>query len=189
MSYLPTRPITRRLIAVAATTAAACAVSSAAYASTATTAARTAPATSTCAAASLRVWVAVSHRSESAGTTYYPLDFTNTGRATCALSGYPVVSAISQGGGQLGSPAGHGLLLVAPLVILAPGATAHTTLAYHTGMVSAGGRCGPVGKAAKLRVFLSGLKPAAYAAFSFRACSHAGPVYLTVTQPIRAGVG
>jgi Protein of unknown function (DUF4232) len=184
MSYLPTRPITRRLVATAAATAAACAISSAAYASTA---AHTAPANVTCTAASLHVWVAVKQRSESSGSTYYPLEFTNTGATTCSMSGYPVVSAISRTGGQLGSPAGHGLLLVVPLVNLAPGATAHTTLAYHSGMVSAGGRCGSVDMATKLRVSLAGLKPATYATFGFRACSHAGPVYLTITQPIRAG--
>ena len=30
---------------------------------------------------------------------------------------------------------------------------------------------------------------AAYAAFSFEACSHAGPVWMTITEPITAGVG
>jgi hypothetical protein len=186
MSYLPTRPITRRLVAAAAVAVTTCTISTAAYASTA---APSAPATPGCTAASLRVWVAVSQRSESSGTSYYPLEFTNTGSTTCSLSGYPVVSAISRTGGQLGSPAGRGRLLVAPLVTLVHGATAHTTLAYHNGMVSAGGRCGSVDMAAKLRIYLAGLKPAAYATFGFRACSHSGPVYLTITQPIRAGVG
>jgi hypothetical protein len=54
-------------------------------------------------------------------------------------------------------------------------------------MVSAGGRCGSVGTAAKLRIYLDGLKGAAYPVLSVRACSHAGPVYLTVTEPIRKG--
>jgi hypothetical protein len=195
MSYLPHRRATRRLTAAAAVAVTACAISSAAYAATASPATHTAAATnaahatSVCTVASLRTWVATSLRTESAGITYYPLEFTNTSRSVCSLSGYPVVSAVSKTGSQLGSPAGHGMQLVVPLVILAPGGTAHTILAYRGGMVSAGGRCGSVGTAAKLRVYLEGLKGAAYPALSFRACSHTGPVYLTVVEAIRAGTG
>jgi hypothetical protein len=198
MSYLPHRPTTRRLTAAAAAAITACAISSAAYAATASPAAHTAPAAHAasvknaapgCTDASLRTWVATKLRTESAGVTYYPLEFTNTSRSVCSLSGYPVVSAVSKSGSQLGSPAGHGMQLVAPLVTLAPGQTAHTILAYRGRMVSSGGRCGSVGAAAKLRVNLDGLKGAAYPALSFRACSHAGPVYLTVVEAIRAGTG
>ncbi|HSZ28856.1 MAG TPA: DUF4232 domain-containing protein [Pseudonocardiaceae bacterium] len=42
--------------------------------------------------------IAVSQGSEAPGTSYYPLEFTNTGGHTCSLSGYPVVSAISRAG-------------------------------------------------------------------------------------------
>jgi hypothetical protein len=41
----------------------------------------------------------------------------------------------------------------------------------------------------ELRVYLAGQQRATYAAFGFQACSHAGHVYLTITEPIRAGVG
>jgi hypothetical protein len=99
------------------------------------------------------------------------------------------VSAISRAGVRLGSPAGRGLLTAAPRVVLAPGATAHTTLAYHDRLVSTGGGCGPVEEAFELRVYLAGQDHATYAAFGDQACSHAGPVYLTITQPVRAGVG
>lgn len=187
MSYLSTRRVTRRLTAAAAVAVTACTFSTVAYAATSSPAGRTAPTAPVCTAASLRTWVATSQRSESAGITYYPLNFTNISHSTCSMSGYPAVSALSKSGGQLGSSAGHGRLLVLRLVNLAPGATAHTTLAYHGGMVSSGGRCGSVDTAAKLRVSLTGLKGAAYATLGFRACSHAGPVYLTITQPIRAG--
>jgi hypothetical protein len=74
-------------------------------------------------------------------------------------------------------------------VVLAPGATAHTTLAYHGQLVSTGEGCGPVEGAFELRVYLAGQQRATYAAFGFQACSHAGHVYLTITEPIRAGVG
>jgi hypothetical protein len=187
MSYLPNRRVTRRLTTAAAVAVTACTISSAAYAATASPAAPAQNATSACTVASLHTWVATSLRTESAGITYYPLEFTNTSKSVCSLSGFPVVSAISKSGSQLGSTAGRGTQLVVPLVTLAPGHTAHTILAYRGRMVSAGGRCGSVGTAAKLRVYLAGLKGAAYPALGIRACSHSGPVYLTITEPIRAG--
>ena len=188
MSYLPARSITLRLFAAAVATAAAGVIASAAYAASAPDA-NAAPVIPACPGNAIGAWVAVSQGSQTSGTTYYPLEFTNTGGYTCSLSGYPVVSAISRAGNRLGSPAGRGRLTVAPRVVLAPGATAHTTLAYHGRLVSAGGGCGPVEGAFELRVYLAGQKRATYAAFGFQACSHAGPVYLTITEPIRAGVG
>jgi hypothetical protein len=139
--------------------------------------------------ASIGAWIAVGRGSDVSGTTDYPLEFTNLAGSTCALSGYPVVSAISRAGVQLGSPAGRGRLLAAPRVVLAPGATAHTTLAYHGQLVSTGGSCGTVEAASELRVYLAGQERATYAAFGLGACAGAGPVYLTITEPIRAGVG
>jgi hypothetical protein len=177
--------ITRRLVVAAATGT----IAVAAYAASSSPAADAAPAIPACAGTSIGARVAVSQGSEASGITFYPLDLTNTGRSTCSLSGYPAVSAITRAGAQLGSPAGRGLLTVAPRVVLAPGATAHTTLAYHGRLVNTGGGCGPVERAFELRVYLAGQHHPVYAAFGFRACSRPGHVYLTVTQPIRAGVG
>jgi hypothetical protein len=190
MSYLPARSSTRRLAAAGTAVAAAGVIASAAYAASASPAAHAAAVIPACTGTtSIGAWIAVGQATEAAGTTYYPLEFTNTGGYTCSLSGYPVVSAISGAGVRLGRPAGRGLLTAAPLVVLAPGATAHTTLAYHDRLVSAGGGCGPVDTAVELRVYPAGQTHATYAAFGFGACSHAGPVYLTITQPVRAGVG
>jgi hypothetical protein len=189
MSYLPARSINRLLFAAAAVAAAVGAVASPACAASSSPAAHAAPVIPVCTGTTIGAWLAVGRGSEASGTTYYPLEFTNTGGHTCSLSGYPVVSAISRAGVQLGSSAGRGLLTVAPRVVLAPGATAHTTLAYHGGLVSAGGGCGPVDTAFELRIYLAGQKHATYAAFGLQACSHAGRVYLTITEPIRAGVG
>ena len=189
MSYLPARSLTRRLFAVAAAAAAAGAIASPACAASSSPAVHAAPVISACAGPTIGAWIAVSQGSEASGITYYPLEFTNAGGQTCSLSGYPVVSAISRAGVQLGSPAGRGRLTVAPRVVLAPGATAHTTLAYHGGLVSTGGGCGPVATAFELRIYLAGQKRATYAAFGLQACSHAGPVYLTITEPVRAGIG
>jgi hypothetical protein len=189
MNYLPARSTARRLFATAAAAVAAGTIATAACAASSSPAARAAPVIPACTGTTIGAWIAVSQGSEASGTAYYPLEFTNTGGHTCSLSGYPVVSAISRAGVRLGSPAGRGLLTVAPRVVLAPGATAHTTLAYHGPLVSTAGGCGPVEGAFELRVYLAGQQRATYAAFGFQACSRAGHVYLTITGPIRAGAG
>jgi hypothetical protein len=187
MSHLTIRSMVGRLVTVAAAVVTASAISSVAYAAPAE---RAAPATVPCTGAGdLHLRIAGSQNDKAAGITYYTLDFTNTSRSTCSLSGYPYVSMISKKGSQLGSPAGRGLMTLAPLVRLAPGATAHTTLAYHRGMVSARRGCGPVANAFELRVYVAGQKLALYAAMGVHACSHSGQAYLTITQPFRAGAG
>src|ERR1700734_320214 len=197
MSHLPIRPTASRLITTAGAIVAACAIAPVACAAASssaaptTPAARTAPATNVCAGASdLRLRIPDGKGTKTDGITYYTLDFTNTTGSTCSLSGYPYVSVISRGGHQLGSPAGHGLMTIAPLIRLAPGATAHTTLAYQSGKVSAAVRdCGPVEQAYQLRVYVAGQKLALYAGWGFHACSRIGQVFLSVTQPFRAGAG
>jgi hypothetical protein len=187
MRHLPIRPMTSRLLTAAGAVAAACAISSTACAATYTPAARTSAASSTCAGATnLRLRIADSQVRATGGITYYTLNFTNTSGSACSLSGYPYVSLISRGGRQLGSPAGHGLMTIVPRVVLAPGATAHTTLAYHSGLVSNERGCGSVVKAYELRVYVAGQKRALYAAMGLRACSDTGHVYLTITQSFRA---
>jgi hypothetical protein len=126
----------RRLIAVAAAAIAGLTISSAAYAATSSPAAPAATAIPRCAGAlgqdgNVSAWVAVDQGSGTAGATYYPLEFTNTSGHACSLDGYPGVSAISRAGQQLGSPAVWGTMSGARQVVLAPGATAHTMLAYH----------------------------------------------------------
>jgi hypothetical protein len=188
MKYHSTR--IRRLIAVAAAAVAGLAISSAAYAATSSPATHAATAVPECAGGlGLGAWVAVSQGSTAAGTTYYPLEFTNTSGHTCSLFGYPGVSAISRTGHQLGSPAGWGSLSGARQVILEPGATAHTILAYHEVAVETEPGCDPVYTTFELRVYPPDQYLATYAAFDFEACSHAGVVYMNIFEPIQAGVG
>src|SRR6202789_1197070 len=40
-----------------------------------------------------------------AGTTFYPLQFVNTGKTSCILKGYPGVSAVTSSGKQIGNAA------------------------------------------------------------------------------------
>ena len=105
------------------------------------------------------------------------------------LDGYPGVSALGRNGNQLGSPAGWGSLRGARIVNLAPGATAHTLLAYHDAVVTTEPGCDPVNSAANLRVYPPGQRSSTFAAFSFEACSHAGPIWMNIIEPITPGVG
>lgn len=178
-------------VAAAAAIAAGLAISSVAYAATsASTATRaTAAAIPACTAGDLGVWLAVDQGNGAAGTIYYPLQFTNLSGHTCYLYGFPGVSAVSRSGVRLGSPAQWGSRAGARVVNVAPGGTAHTILAYHDAVVSTEPGCDPVNTAATLSVIPPNKTTATHAAFAFQACSHAGPLYMTITEPIKAGVG
>jgi Protein of unknown function (DUF4232) len=185
MKVLPTTA--RRVAAVAAAAVAGLAISTAAYAATTSSAK---PATiPQCTASDLGVWLAVSQGNGAAGTIYYPLEFTNLSHHTCYMYGYPGVSVISQSGHQLGSPANRGNQSSPHIVNVAPGATAHTIIGYHDAAVSTEPGCHPVFSAAELRVYPPNQRSATYAAFSLESCSHSGPIYLTITEPIIPGVG
>jgi len=186
MKILPTTTA-RRVAAVAAAAVSALAISTTAYA--ATSSATTPASIPRCTASDLGVWVAVNQGNGAAGTIYYPLEFTNLSGHTCYLYGYPGVSALNHSGRQLGSPANWASLRGARIVNLAPGATAHTLLAYHDAVVSTEPGCNPVNSAAYLRVYPPGQRSATLAAFSFAACSHAGPIWMSITEPIVPGVG
>jgi Domain of unknown function (DUF4232) len=177
----------RRVMAVAAAAVAGLAISTAAYAATSSNAAPAA--IPRCTASELGVWLAVGQGNGAAGTIYYPLEFTNLSHHTCYLFGYPGVSALDRNGHQLGSPANWGRLAGARIVNLAPGATAHTLLAYHDVAVTTEPGCDPVYSAADLRIYPPGQRSATFAAFSFEACSHAGPIWMSIFEPIIPGVG
>ena len=184
-------PITaRRIVAVAAAAVAGLAISTAAYAATSSGTASTAAASvPKCTASDLGVWIAVSQGSGAAGTIYYPLEFTNVSGHTCSLFGFPGVSVLDRNGNQLGSPANWIRTTAPRTVILTPGATAHTQLAYHDAVVTTEPGCDPVYSAFLLRIYPPDQYGATLAAFSFEACSHAGPVYMSIWGPIVPGVG
>ena len=154
-----------------------------------TLAADTAPAAvPACTAADLGAWVAASQGNGAAGSIYYPLQFTNLSRHACAMRGFPGVSAIDRNGHQLGSPARWDTGVAPHTVVLAPGATAHTILRYSDVEVSTAPGCDPVFSTFELRVYPPGQYSATYAFFGLEACSHAGPIYMSV-EPILPGVG
>src|SRR5712691_2915699 len=141
-----------------------------------------------CTAGALGAWVAVDQGNGAAGSIYYPLQFTNLSRHACAMRGFPGVSAVDRNGHRLGSPAGWGTRVAAHTVVLAPGATAHTILQYSDATVTTAPGCHPVFSTFELRIFPPNQFTATHAAFDLEACSHAGPIYLSV-EPILPGVG
>jgi hypothetical protein len=65
-----------------------------------------------------------------AGTIFYPLNFTNTSSSACTMFGYPGVAFVSSpGGSQIGAPASRRVAAAPTVITVAPGATAHATLA------------------------------------------------------------
>ncbi len=152
-------------------------------------AADTAPAAvPACTAADLGAWVAVDQGNGAAGSIYYPLQFTNLSRHACAMRGFPGVSAIDRNGHQLGSPASWDHVIAARTVVLAPVATAHTILRWSDVEVTTAPGCHPVFSTFELRVYPPGQYGATHAFFGLEACSHAGPIYMSV-EPILPGVG
>jgi hypothetical protein len=74
-------------------------------------------------------------------------------------------------------------------VNVAPGATAHTLLGYHDVLVGTEPGCHQVSSAVELRVYPPGQRSATDAAFSFEVCSHRGPIFMSIQEPIVPGVG
>jgi hypothetical protein len=149
-----------------------------------------APAASTprCATSGLVVWLDVPPGNDFAGGAEYYLEFTNLSGHACTLAGYPGVSAVGLSGGQLGSPAGWGAP-VTTTVRLASGATATARLQINDPGVY-GTRCllpppwkqpwrpGTLPTAAGLRVYPPNQFASKVIPYPFRACAHAGPVYI-----------
>jgi uncharacterized protein DUF4232 len=87
------------------------------------------PGVAGCATAGLKIKVDTSQGGAAAGSTYVPIDFTNTTSSTCTMFGYPGVSFVTGvPGSQIGRPAKRNPADQATTVTLAPGAVAHATL-------------------------------------------------------------
>jgi hypothetical protein len=136
-----------------------------------------------CTASDLGVWVAADQSDGTAGSIYYPMEFTNLSSGTCYLYGHPGVSAVNAAGHQLGQ---HAQWNSGPssVVNLAPGATAHAMLQYVTVQVSPG--CHPV-NAAELRIYPPSQTSSTNAFWDLSSCT-TGPVYMNVGV-IQSGVG
>jgi hypothetical protein len=132
-------------------------------------------ATPQCATAGLVIWFDPVANG-AAGTLYYDLELTNLSGHTCTLSGYPGVSAVNLQDQQIGSPASRNGPAHPPAVTLTPGSSATASLGYSDVVSSS---CASV-SAAGLRVYPPNQTSSKVVPFPFRACTHAGQLFLRV---------
>jgi hypothetical protein len=114
-----------------------------------------------------------------AGSTFFPLNFTNLSSRTCTLVGYPGVSAVDLAGRQLDSAAARNPSRAVRAVDLAHGASATAVLRIVVAANFPSSHCRRV-TAAALRVFPPNQRASKVIPFPFQACSREGPVYLSI---------
>jgi hypothetical protein len=139
-----------------------------------------------CSTASLLITVDDSQAEGAAGSTYYPLNFTNTAAKPCELYGYPGVSFVAaRAGAQIGAAARRNGAFAKVAVRLTPGGTAHAWLQVTVAANYPASICQPV-TARWLRVYPPGETVAGYVGHTFNACSATSTALLGVL-PVRAG--
>jgi hypothetical protein len=147
---------------------------------------------SACAPSDLKVTIVTSGGGAAAGSTYYPLNFTNVSSSSCTLDGYPGISFVtSPTGSQIGRPASRNPVVAAAPVTLAPGGFAHATLQVVDALNYSASACHPV-TAHWLRVFPPNQFSAANISFTAMTCSAKLPSNLgsaLSVDAIKAGEG
>ncbi len=131
-----------------------------------------------CPTSGLVVWVNT-NGDGTAGSIYYKLEFTNLSGSSCTLTGYPGVSGVDLGGHQLGSAGGHDPATAVHTVTLANGATKAATMRVTEAGNFPSSRC-HMTEAAGVRVYPPNQTASKLVPFPFYACTHTGPVYLSV---------
>ncbi len=127
-----------------------------------------------------------------AGSTYYPLNLTNTSGKSCYLYGYPGVSFVtSPSGSQIGAAASRNPAVVPATVVLAPGQTAHVTVQVVDALNYSKSDCQPV-TAHWLKIYPPGQYGALYVKFTALTCSVALPAKMgspLSVDAVKSGAG
>ena len=132
--------------------------------------------------------IALGRGNGAAGSTYYPLDFTNASGHACTLFGYPGVSFVTGlGGSQIGHAASRNPAFASKSVTISPGSAAHATLQ----VVNAGNfpkaACQPV-TAHWLKIYPPNQTVPLYLNFTAAACSaRARSVNILAVEAVRPG--
>ena len=135
-----------------------------------------------------RLKVTLGQSSGAAGSTYLPIDFTNTGTASCTLYGYPGVSlAGGSPPAQIGAAASRNPVSALVLVTLAPGAVANAVLQVTVAGNYPASTCHPAA-ASTLVVYPPNQKASVSVPFSTTGCSATSITILHVTV-VKAGAG
>lgn len=130
-----------------------------------------AAATQGCATSGLKVVVNTAQAGAAAGSTYYPIKFTNTSGSTCTLFGYPGVSFSSGPGGErIGRAASRNPAGKPVTVRLASGASAHATVQIADAGNYSKSSCKPV-TAHWLKVYPPNQVKPVFVSFTAQACS------------------
>ena len=147
------------------------------------------PSVPACSTAGLSGTVNTSQGGAAAGSTYYPLNLTNTSKTSCYLFGYPGVSFVTgPSGSQIGEPASRNPAVAPRTVILPPGGTAHVTVQVVDALNYSKSACKPV-TAHWLKVFPPGQFTALYIKFTATTCSAKLPAKLGVPLTVDAVKG
>src|ERR1700677_5337686 len=144
----------------------------------------------TCRTSSLRITLDTSLASGAAGSTYYPIDLTNTSGVPCELAGYPGVSFVTAADGtgrQIGAAAQRNPQFGSVAVRLEPGDHAHAWLQVAVASNYPASACSPA-TAHGLRVFPPDETQAGYIQHDFPACALTSAHVLTI-MPMRSGEG
>jgi hypothetical protein len=144
----------------------------------------------TCRTASLRITLDTSQADGAAGSTYYPIDFTNTSADACTLAGYPGVSFVTAAEGtgrQIGAAAQRNPQFGSVAVRLDPEGHAHAWLQVAQASNYPASACSPV-TARGLRVFPPDQTQPGYIQQDFPACGLTSAQVLTI-MPMRSGEG
>jgi Protein of unknown function (DUF4232) len=142
----------------------------------------------TCQPASLTVTVNTGQASAMTGSTYYPVNFTNTSKAACRMSGFPSVSFVTADGSsgrQIGAAAQQNPAYSGLAVRIPAGGTAHAWLQVAVASNYPSSACKPV-TAHWLRITPPQATGAGYVSLSFGACASASTPLLII-MPVRAG--
>ena len=142
----------------------------------------TAAVVATCKTSGLVVWIDT-RGDAAAGSVFYTLKLTNQSGHSCALTGYPGVSAVDLRGRRLGNPASR-TPSQTRVVSLANGETADAPLQISQAANFPASACHPV-MAAGLRIYPPDQKASKVVPIPFRACSRTGSVFLHVKAVTR----
>jgi hypothetical protein len=154
-------------------------------ASPTTTSTPSSPGVAACATSALHVAVPTSGGGAAAGSTYYPIQFSNSGSTPCTLYGYPGVSFVNAAGGsQVGAAATRDPTLPATLITLSPGQTVHATLQVVDAMNYPSSGCGLV-TAHWLKIYPPNQTAPVYVSFTAQTCSK--PKTVLSVQTVQTG--
>ena len=138
-----------------------------------------------CVTSALKVAVPRGQGTGAAGSSYYPIQFTNASGTSCTLYGYPGVSFVTAPGGrQIGIAATRNPTTAKQLVTVPPGQTVHAQLQVVDAENYPPTGCGLV-TAHWLKIYPPNQTAPAYVRFTAQACSK--PKQILSVQTVQPG--